>query len=119
MIKLLSMDDDNVIGVSIKGNASTKDFELVKNFISEVEVHYEFLRVYVEIQDIEGFSLETILKEFEFTLSQFHRFEKEAIVIDRKLMQSLESMKGLLVAGAKIKCFTFEEKCEARCWILN
>ena len=51
MIKLLSMDADNVIGVSIKGNVNTKDFELVKNFIREVEVHYEFLRIYVEIED--------------------------------------------------------------------
>ena len=93
MIKLLSMDANNVIGVSIKGNVNPKDFELVKNFISEVEVHYEFLRVYVEIKDIEGFLLETLLKEFEFTLSQFHKFEKEAIVIDTKLIQSLESMK--------------------------
>lgn len=119
MIKLLSMDADNVIGVSIKGNVKTKDFELVKNFVSEVEVHYEFLRIYVEIQDIEGFSLETLLKELEFTLSQFHKFEKEAIVIDKKLIQSLESMKGLLVAGVKVNCFTFEDRCEALCWILN
>ncbi len=119
MIKLLSMDANNVIGVSIKGNVKTKDFELVKNFISEVEVHYEFLRVYVEIKDIEGFSLETLLQEFEFTLSQFHKFEKEAIVIEKKLVQSLEGMKDLLVAGVKVKCFSFEDKCEARCWILN
>lgn len=119
MIKLLSMDANNVIGVSIKGNVNTKDFELVKEFISEVEVHYEFLRIYVEIEDIEGFSLETLIREFEFTLGQFHRFEKEAIVINKKLVQSLKSMKGLLVGGVKVKCFTFEEKCEARCWILN
>ncbi len=119
MIKLLSMDANNVIGVSIKGNVKTKDFELVKNFINEVEVHYEFLRIYVEIKDIEGFSLETLLKEFEFTLTNFHRFEKQAIVIDQKLIQNLESMKDLLVAGVKVKCFTFENRCEARCWILN
>ena len=113
------MDANNVIGISIKGNVKTKDFELIKKFISEVEVHYEFLRIYAEIEDIEGFSLETLIREFEFALSQFHKFEKEAIVIEKKLIQSLESMKGLLVAGVKVKCFTFEEKCEARCWILN
>lgn len=113
------MDSNNVIGVSIKGNVKTKDFELVKNFISEVEFHYEFLRIYVEIEDIEAYSLETLIREFEFTLSQFHKFEKEAIVIEKKLVQSMESMKGLLVAGVTVKCFTFEEKCEARCWILN
>ena len=45
------MDANNVIGVSIKGNVKTKDFELVKNFINEVEVHYEFLRIYVEIKE--------------------------------------------------------------------
>ena len=119
MIKLLSMDANNVIGISIKGNVKTKDFELIKKFISEVEVHYEFLRIYVEIEDIEGFSLETLIREFEFTLSQFHKFEKEAIVIEKKLIQSLEGMKDLLVAGVTVRCFTFEEKCEARCWILN
>ena len=113
------MDANNVIGISIKGNVKTKDFELIKKFISEVEVHYEFLRIYVEIEDIEGFSLETLIREFEFTLSQFHKFEKEAIVIEKKLIQSLEGMKDLLVAGVTVKCFTFEEKCEARCWILN
>ena len=119
MIKLISMDANNVIGVSIKGKVKTQDFELVKNFISQVEVHYEFLRIYVEIENIEAYSLETIIREFEFTLSQFHKFEKEAMVIDKKLIQSLESMKGLLVAGVTAKCFTFEEKCEAVCWILN
>ena len=113
------MDYNNVIGISIKGNVKTKDFELIKKFISEVEVHYEFLRIYVEIEDIEGFSLETLIREFEFTLSQFHKFEKEAIVIEKKLIQSLEGMKDLLVAGVTVRCFTFEEKCEARCWILN
>ena len=33
------MDANNVIGISIKGNVKTKDFELIKKFISEVEVH--------------------------------------------------------------------------------
>lgn len=118
MIKLLSMDANNVIGISIKGNVNTKDFELVTNFIREVEIHYEFLRIYVEIEDIDGFSLETLLKEFEFTLSHFHRFEKQAIVIDKKWIRKLESMKDLLVASVKVKCFTFEDRCEASCWIL-
>ncbi|MDY6900585.1 MAG: STAS/SEC14 domain-containing protein [Cyanobacteriota bacterium] len=119
MIKLLSMDANNVIGVLIKSNVNQKDFELVKKFISEVEEHYEFLRIYLEIEDIEGFSLENLIKEFEFALSDFHRFEKEAIVIDKKFIQQLESIKNLLVAGVKARCFTFEEKCEALCWILN
>jgi hypothetical protein len=113
------MDANNTIGISIKENVNAKDFELVKNFIREVEIHYEFLRIYVEIEDIEGFSLETLLKELEFTLSDFHRFEKQAIVIDKKLIQQLESMKSLLITSVKVKCFTFENKCEARCWILN
>ncbi|AFY55361.1 Protein of unknown function (DUF3478) [Rivularia sp. PCC 7116] len=119
MIRLLSMDANNVIGVLIKGNVNPKDFELVTNFIRGVEENYEFLRIYVEIEGIEGFSLETIIKEFEFTLSQFHRFEKEAIVIDTKLIESLENMKDLLVAGVKVKCFPFEDRCQARCWILS
>lgn len=119
MIKLLSMDADNVIGVSIRGNVNTKDFELVANFIREVEIHYEFLRIYVEIEDIEGFSLETLLKEFEFTLTNFHRFEKEAIVIDKKWVPLLESIHDIFVASVKVKCFSFEDRCEAGCWILN
>ncbi|MEO1429628.1 MAG: STAS/SEC14 domain-containing protein [Cyanobacteria bacterium J06633_8] len=119
MIRLLSMDANNVIGVLIKGNVNPKDFELVTNFIRGVEENYEFMRIYAEIEDIEGFSLETLVREFEFTLSQFHRFEKEAIVIDTKLIENLESMKDLLVAGVEVKCFTFEDRCQARCWILN
>jgi len=113
------MDANNVIGISIKGNVNINEFELVKNFIEEVELHYEFLRLYVEIEDIEGFSLETLLREFEFSLSNFHRFEREAIVIDKKLIQQLESISDILVASVNVKCFTFEDKFEARCWILN
>lgn len=113
------MDANNVIGISIRGNTNLKDFEIVKKFISEVEVHYEFLRIYVEIEDIEIFSLENLLKEFDFTLSHFHRFEKEAIVINKKFIENLESMTDLLVASVKVKCFSFVEKREALCWILN
>lgn len=119
MIKLLSMDADNVIGVSIRGNVNIKDFELVANFIREVEIHYEFLRIYVEIQDIQGICIDTLLKKIEFTLTSFHRFEKQAIVIDKKWIQKLEIMNDLLVASVKVKFFTFEDRCEARCWILN
>lgn len=119
MIKLLSMDADTVIGMSIKGNVSTKDFELVANFIREVEIHHEFLRLYVEIKDVEGFSLETLFKEFEFTLTNFHRFEKQAIVIDKKFIQYLESISNILVASVEVQFFSFEDRCKARCWILS
>ncbi|MEA5597021.1 STAS/SEC14 domain-containing protein [Rivularia sp. UHCC 0363] len=119
MLKLLSMDANSVIGVSIKGNVNTKDFDLVKNFIKEVEIHYEFLRIYVEIEDIEGFMLETLLKELEFTLTNFHRFEKEAIVIEKKWIEQIEIMRDIFVSSVKVEYFALEDKCKARCWILS
>lgn len=119
MIKLLSMDADNVIGISITGNVNINDFDLVTSFIQEVEIHYEFLRLYVEIKDIQANYIETLFKELEFTLSNFHRFEKEAVVIDKKWISELESLSDIFVRSVEVKCFTFEDRCEAQCWILN
>jgi len=119
MIKLLSMDANNVIGILIKGNINTQDFALVRNFIEEVEIHYEFLRIYVEIQDVKEIYLEDLFKDLEFTLSHFHRFEKQAIVIDNKLFTQLEQIRSLLTASVKVEYFSLEHKCKARCWILN
>ncbi|MEB3216184.1 MAG: STAS/SEC14 domain-containing protein [Nostocales cyanobacterium 94392] len=119
MIKLLSMDANNVIGILIKGNVNTPDFKLVTNFIAEVEIHYEFLRIYVEIENVKEIYLEDVFKNLEFTLSHFHRFEKQAIVIDKKLFSQLEQIHCLLTASVKVEYFAFEDKCKALCWILN
>ncbi|NJL79629.1 MAG: STAS/SEC14 domain-containing protein [Richelia sp. SM2_1_7] len=119
MIKLLSMDANNVIGILIKGHVNIKDFELVTNFIAEVEIHYEFLRIYVEIQDVKEIYLEDLFKNLEFTLSHFHRFEKQAIVIDKNLISQLEQIRCLLTTSVKIEYFTFQDKCKARCWVLS
>ncbi|MBF2016874.1 MAG: STAS/SEC14 domain-containing protein [Rivularia sp. T60_A2020_040] len=113
------MDANNVIGILIKGNVNTEDFELVTNFIAEVEIHYEFLRIYVEIEDVKEIYLEDLLKNLEFTLSHFHRFEKQAIVIDKKFIPYLQSISCLFVASVKVEYFAYEDKCKARCCILN
>lgn len=119
MIKLLSMNANYIIGISIKGNINSQDFQLVENFIREVEIHYEFLRIYVEIKDISEIVLKTVCKQLELILNKFHRFEKQAIVVDKIMIPQLESLSYLFTASVKVKYFVFEDKCKAKCWILN
>ena len=73
MLKILSLDADNVIGCAVDGKINIEDIEIISNIIDEKLKTHDKLRVYVEVNNLDGISLKiggaNILTQIIFRVS--------------------------------------------------
>lgn len=69
MVEIFSLNADNVIGCTIDGKINTKDIEIISNKIDDKLKTHEKVRVYVEVKNLEGISLEAFFKDLNWVLS--------------------------------------------------
>lgn len=117
MIELLSVGTGNVIGYRIKGKIETDDFDRIASFIEENLKTHDKLRIFAEIESIEGMSLEAFVKDLKFGLKNYNRFEKAAVITDKDWIRKIVEIEGKLFPGIDAKFFSFAEKHAAMEWI--
>ena len=89
---------------------------MVKSIENRLEKE-EKLRIYAEVSNWSGMSLEAFIKDIKFSLQHFKDFEKEAIVSERGWLKSLAAVGNTLFSSIEVKHFTFAEKDQALEWI--
>lgn len=117
MIKLIPHKPDRIIGLIIDGKIEVEDIDRVVKSIEHRLEKEEKLRIYAEVNNWAGMSLEAFVKDFKFSLQHFQDFEKEAIVSDRRWLESLAGVGNKLFSSIEVKHFTFADKEQALEWI--
>jgi hypothetical protein len=117
MIQLIPMDGDQVIGLRIRCKIETSDFDEVVGILDEKFKRHEKLRIYTEIESIGGMSLEAFFKDIQYSLRNFRRFDKEAVVSDKGWLKAFVSVADKLFPSIEARHFSFEEKEQALEWI--
>ena len=116
-ITLIPHKPDKIVGLNIDGRIEAEDIDLVVKSIETRLQQGEKLRIYAEVNNWSGMSLEAFIKDLKFSLQHFKDFEKEAVVSDRQWLKSLAAVGNTLFSSIEVKHFTFAERDKALEWI--
>ncbi|MDY7023374.1 MAG: STAS/SEC14 domain-containing protein [Cyanobacteriota bacterium] len=117
MLELIPTESDRVIGLHLKGKIETTDLERVIQQIEDKLKLHQKLRIYAEIESIEGMSPEALWKDLKFSVKHFRDFEKEAVVSDKKWVEKWTAFSNKLLSSVEVKHFSFDEKEQALEWV--
>jgi len=117
MLEILSLDADNVIGCAVDGKINSEDIEKISNIIDEKLKTHEKLRVYVEVNNLDGISLDALFKDLKLGFKHFNHFDKKAVVTDKAWMKNITPVINKIFSNIEVKCFCFEDKDEAVQWV--
>ncbi len=118
MITLIPIENgNNVVGFKIDGKIETRDIKWLESVVEEQLKLYDKLRVYVELESLDGISFETFLEDLKFAFRHFNDFEKKAVVCDKKWMNQLADAINPLFPQIEVKCFSKSEQEQALEWI--
>lgn len=117
MLTLIDFKNAYIVGIKINRKITEHEFdEIISRFEHKFEEH-EKVRLYAEMENFGGMELKAFFKDLKFGLSNFKRFERKAVVTDKKWPQKFVNISDPLVSTVKVKSFTKEERAQAKTWI--
>jgi len=82
MLEIIPFKEGNIIGLRLNGKIEVEEFDETVAKIEEMLKEHNKLRVYAEIEEIGGMSVNTLMKDMHFKFKHWRDFEKEAVVSD-------------------------------------
>ncbi|WP_234570563.1 STAS/SEC14 domain-containing protein [Rhodohalobacter sp. 614A] len=119
MTGFIDIDADNVVGIRIDGKISEQEFDAITARLEEKMSKHSTVRIYAEIKSLGGMSPETFFKDLKFGLQNWDRFDKEALVTDKKWLEKIIDISDHLFPSIEVEAFSFDEKKKAKIWIQN
>ena len=116
MIEIMEMPQDNALGLRIDGDVTEKDAASLITTIDKKLQQHDTLRIYVEYEELENFSLDQLFQDAEFKAKYADRFEKGAFVSDKGWFEQVVKISDYLT-DMEIKTFDSSEKEEALAWL--
>lgn len=119
MLKITKVGNDR-LNIEFEGSLSSQEMEAgLDDFISMAEGIEQGKMLY-EIGEFEFPSLAAIgvkLSRLPSLLRFIGKFNKAAVVTDKRWLQKVSEIEGLLIPGLQIKAFSTEEKPAAEAWL--
>jgi hypothetical protein len=119
MIDTIFLGDGNAVGFRISGRIEGSDFDRVAARIEQALGSHDQVRIYAEIESLDGMSLEVLWKDLQFSFKHIRDVEREAIVTNRDWLKNLAELGDKLFSGLEVRHFDLNQKDEARDWIQN
>ena len=117
MIELIAVPADNVVGIRVAGKIEKADIERVMLAVEKKLASHAKLRIYVEIDRVQGISLEAFLKDLRFGLPHVRDFEKKAVVSDSKWLEIFVALGDKLFPSIEVRHFASTERAQALDWV--
>jgi hypothetical protein len=117
MIELLPMDREDVVGYRISGRIHRSDLDRVIGEIELLLKHHDKLRIYAEVESLDGITIPALIEDLRFGLQRLRRFEREAIVSDKKWLATLAGIGDKLFPSIEVRHFSWDQKIEALAWV--
>ncbi|OAD91682.1 hypothetical protein A7A78_11665 [Aequorivita soesokkakensis] len=107
---------DNIIGFIVDGPYDEHAVEKIQSEVNEKLEVYEKVSLYIEDTVNADISLKAILKSLPFKIKTGNRFERVAVVTDRKWLQVISNLEKLFF-NAELRLFSSQQRLEAIQWI--
>jgi hypothetical protein len=117
MIEIIPFDEGNIIGFRLKGKLEDSEFDDIVRILEERLKLHKKLRVYAEVEEFKGMSVNSFMKDIHYSLKHWRDFDKEAVVSDKGWLKAWVDIAGSIIPGVEVKHFSFEEKEKAKEWI--
>ena len=115
MLSTFTLSDD-IIGFIVDGPYDENAVEIIQSEINEKLELYDKVSFYIEDTVNAEISSKALLKNLPFKIKTGNRFEKVAVVTDRKWIKVVSNLEKLFF-NAEIKVFSTEQRLEAIQWI--
>ena len=120
MIEIIPFDEPNVIGFRLDGKIDDDSYDRVVVEIQQALDNNDKIRIYAEVKKFGEMSIEKFFENFKVKFGFFQeldKFEKEAIVSEKKWIETLVKVSDPLFPSVEVRYFSFEEKDQALTWV--
>ncbi len=117
MLEIIPFEEGNIIGFRLSGKMEDDEFDKVVGLLEERLKEHKKLRVYAEVEEFKGMSVNTFMKDLHYSLKHWRDFDKEAVVSDKGWLKTWVNIAGPLFPHIDVKHFSFEEKEKAKEWV--
>lgn len=107
---------DNIIGFIVDGPYDEIAVEKIQSEVKEKLEVYDKVSLYIEDTVNADISLKAVLKNLPFKIKTGNRFERVAVVTDRKWLQVVSNLEKLFF-NAELRLFSSQQRLEAIQWI--
>lgn len=107
---------DNIIGFIVEGPYDELAVENIQHHVAERLKNYDRVNLYIEDTANADISYRAVLKGMPFKIKSANRFDRVAVVTDRKWLQIITHMEKLFF-NAEIGVFSSNQRLEAIQWI--
>jgi hypothetical protein len=113
MIELIPFEEAHIVGIRLDGRFDDEGFGAVVAAIDTAQANNDKINIYAEAVSIGGMSIDTFLETIKVKfnyLKASDKFEKEAIVSDKRWLESLIKVGDKLFPSIEVRYFSSEEK---------
>jgi hypothetical protein len=109
---------DDTIGFIIEGNVDSEVMQNLGRGIQVSLVENKKVNLYLEDSNIKSFSVSSILKGTFFPFKNGSKFNKMALISDRKWIHAIGTFHNLLFSF-EVKSFSTQDRVVAMSWIME
>jgi len=116
MYHILPMSKENVIGVRIEGDMSTKDYATLLPLLETLILKYGMIRVLVDLEDFKGVKAWGMIKSLPFSFKYASHVEKKAVITNQSWVRRLTKLSAPFFK-TEVRCFSKTHTDEAWNWV--
>ena len=116
MFKILEITKNNLIAFQVNGKVEKSDYDKLKPLLEKTEHEYDVRKLYIEIEEIEGISLNALWENFRIFFTHIKNFEKVAIVGERNITDILTKLSKPFMSG-EVRFYNKREAVNAENWV--
>lgn len=107
---------DTIIGFIVEGPYDEALIEEIQATINEKLEIFDKLNFYIEVTTTAEISVKSVIKNIFYKIKMGNRFEKVAVVTDRKLLKIITKVESLFL-NAEVRIYPSNQRLEAIQWI--
>jgi len=119
MLELIDIGSDRVLACRIKGKIELDDMERIKTRVAEILEHHDKVRVYVEVENLGGISIEALWEDLKLGFGNLSLFSHKAVVSDARWIAKIAAVANRLFPSIELKHFEPDDRAAARAWIIG
>jgi len=117
MLEIIPFEEGNIIGFRLSGKMADDEFDELISRMEGVLKEHKKLRVYAEMEEFKGMSVNTFMKDLHYGLKHWRDIEREAVVSDKGWIKSWIGFASKIVPHIEVRVFSFEESEKAKEWV--
>ncbi|MFA9560020.1 STAS/SEC14 domain-containing protein [Evansella sp. AB-rgal1] len=116
MITVKPIDLEAIMEVVVNGKITKEDMEEFEQLFKEKKEKYGKVDLLMEVHEIQGYSMQAVMEDLQFSAKHWRDFNKIAILTDKKWIQIASNISNVL-PGVEVKHFDLVERDKALYWL--